>query len=297
MWPLFEMFGEASADSNAIIQGWLQPVVKRALRDKGEAIRDGRKDEDGTFLSHLCDNVGDPESMGFQVLNMLLAGRDTTASTMTFAIYFICMRPEIGVKLREEILNEYGETGMPTLESMRNLKYLRAVINETLRLFPPVPMNLRLSDDAPHAFPVGAEGVKYYIAPGTQIMYNSLLIQRRPDLWGPDADEFKPERWLDAESIKVVSNNPFMFIPFHAGPRICLGQNFAYNEMSFFLVRIMQRFEKFELAPDAQLPESIPPDRWKAGSGRQAYEKIWPASSVTTYIKGGLWVRATPASA
>ena len=58
-------------------------------------------------------------------------------------------------------------------------------------------------------------------------------MQRREDLWGKDALEFKPERWLDPKSLKQISSDPFKFIPFSAGPRICLGQNFAYNEASF----------------------------------------------------------------
>ena len=102
----------------------------------------------------------------------------------------------------------------------------------------------------------------------------------------------------------------------------CLGQNFAYNEMSFFLIRLLQKFSGFQLASDAQPAESQPPARWQGGKGRQAYERIWPASSVTAYVKvrglvtminktitdmervmvwftrlqGGLWVRAEAAS-
>ena len=70
----------------------------------------------------------------------------------------------------------------------------------------------------------------------------------------------------------------------------CLGQNFAYNEMSFFIVRLLQRVARFELAPDAQPEGSLPPQRWKNGEGRQAVEQIWPASSVTTCIKVGLHI-------
>lgn len=65
----------------------------------------------------------------------------------------------------------------------------------------------------------------------------------------------------------------------------CLGQNFAYNEMSFFLVSMLQRFRAFELAPGAQPEGSLPPPRWKQGLGRQASEKIWPANAVTAFIK------------
>ncbi|THH11129.1 hypothetical protein EW146_g8151 [Bondarzewia mesenterica] len=276
MWPIFELFKDKTTESNAVVQDWIKPLVEKALEEKDEDSKlGGRKDEDKTFLSHLADSTNDTELIRFQVLNMLLAGRDTTAALLSFVVYLFCVHPDVMDELRHEIINEYGIN-------------VRAVLNETLRLFPSVPMNIRLSDDNPHAFPGSPSGdtPKYYIPPGTQILYNTLLVQRKHNLWGNDADHFKPSRWLDPEHIKKVTSNPFMFIPFHAGPRICLGQNFAYNEMSFFLIRLLQNFSRFELAGDAQPEDSKPPARWKNGKGRQAYEQVWPSNSVTSYIKG-----------
>lgn len=152
-------------------------------------------------------------------------------------------------------------------------------------------------------------------------------MQRRKDLWGPDADQFDPERFIDERVAKYLTPNPFIFLPFNAGPRICLGQQvrthpstrcgwvadvvirwqFAYNEMSFFLVRLLQRVAGIKLAPDAQPPESRPPQAWSQGDGRKAVEKVWPAAFLTIFVKvcearrrllgrvliyskGGLWV-------
>ena len=58
-------------------------------------------------------------------------------------------------------------------------------------------------------------------------------MQRRKDLWGDDAEDFQPERWIEAHRIKIIRDDPFKFLPFNAGPRVCLGQSFAYNEASF----------------------------------------------------------------
>lgn len=147
-------------------------------------------------------------------------------------------------KLRSEVVTSYGHDGLPSTEDMRELTYriqfpitpihyvvvadadifrpsiVRAVINETMRLFPPVPMNLRLSDNTPHAFPSSANSARYFVPPNTVILYTTFLIQRRADLWGDDAHEFRPERWLEPETIKHLADNPFMFHPFHAGPRL-----------------------------------------------------------------------------
>lgn len=114
--------------------------------------------------------------------------------------------------------------------SRRSLSYtVRACLNETLRLFPPVPVNMRCSI-APTVIPTGeknADGTTkriYIPGHGTPVRYTVLLMQRRKDLWGEDALEFNPERWLDPDRIKNMTIDPFKFLPFNAGPRICLGQ-------------------------------------------------------------------------
>ena len=102
---------------------------------------------------------------------------------------------------------------------------VRACINETLRLFPPVPFNERASVKAttlPRASPV--ETPFYMPGPHTTISYAPLLMHRRKDLWGEDADNFNPDRWLDERRLTELTKDPFKFLPFNAGPRICLGQ-------------------------------------------------------------------------
>ncbi|KAK0462790.1 cytochrome P450 [Armillaria novae-zelandiae] len=103
-------------------------------------------------------------------------------------------------------------------------------------------------------------------------------MHRRTDLWGPDgrvnnyitlysltdpylmiALEFDPDRFLDGRLHKNLTTNPFIFVPFNAGPRICLGQQFAYNEASCYLIRLLQTFSSFSLAVDVNLlKESLP---------------------------------------
>jgi len=177
---------------------------------------------------------------------------------------------------------------------------MRAVINETLRLFPPVPLNVRESrasactlppSDPTYSHTPSALAQPFYMPGGTIIMYLPLLMQRNPALWGDDADVFDPDRWIQPDRLSKITANPMMFSPFSAGPRICLGQNYAYNEVSYFLVRLLQQFDTFSLAPEFQPKGSLPPPEWQHNRGRQRFEQVWPAAAITLYVKGGMWVR------
>lgn len=137
-------------------------------------------------------------------------------------------------------------------------------------------------------------------------------MHRRTDLWGPDALEFDPDRFLDDRLHKYLTPNPFIFLPFNAGPRICLGQQvrtscsrrtlgtwsnmwlfvsqFAYNEMSFMLIRLLQHFSSVTLSPESQDPATRPPAAWARGKGRQAIERFYPRNHLTLYAK--VWTRS-----
>ncbi|EIN04106.1 cytochrome P450 monooxygenase CYP63 [Punctularia strigosozonata HHB-11173 SS5] len=300
-WPLAELFEDKSLAAQRDIRRWLDPLVERALAERcvveGEEKAGEEEEERKTFLQHLVDSTEDKTLIRDQLLNVLLASRDTTACLLTFTTYLLALHPDVMVRLRTEVLDRCGSSRTPTWDDVRAMKYLRAVLNETLRLFPPVPLNVRESRAAPCTLPrpahpyTGDTGAPYYMPPETVIMYFPLLIQRDPVLWGPDADAFDPDRWIDPARLAKFTGNPMMFTPFSAGPRICLGQNYALNEVSFFLVRLLQRFDGVSLAPDAQPAESRPPAEWKARPGRQAHERVWPAAAITLFVKGGLWVR------
>ncbi|KAF9078274.1 cytochrome P450 monooxygenase CYP63 [Rhodocollybia butyracea] len=253
-WPMFELFGDKNASHSEVVHQYLDPLVRSALDEKERMSRAGicSPVADKNFLQHLAESTD-----------------DTTACLLTYVTYFMAIYPEITTRLRAEVLAHCGPSGSITYEQLRNMKYMRAVLNETLRLFPPVPLNVRESrpdgcilPSSDSTFVSNVTSNSPLHMPGsTVITILPLLTQRNPKLWGDDAD--------------------------------CVGQQYAYNEASFFLVRLLQQFDTFKLAPEAQPIGSSPPPEWRHKKGRQAEEKIWPAAALTLFVKGGLWTRIT----
>ncbi|PTB64110.1 cytochrome P450 [Trichoderma citrinoviride] len=239
------------------IDTFVNGFIQRALRmspDELAARSDGSSSNKGgyTFLHALAGFTRDPKVLRDQILAVLIAGRDTTAATMSWAIYELSRHPHAVRRLRTEILETVGPyddgNRLPTYEHLKNMPYLRAVLNETLRLYPAVPFNLRVAlkdTTLPRGGgPDGAEPLP--VLKGTRIGYSTLVMHRRPDLYPPaseafaDPAVFSPERWA------VWHPRPHDYIPFNAGPRICIGQQLALTEMSYTLCRIFQRFERVQ---------------------------------------------------
>ncbi|KAL5494824.1 hypothetical protein ACEPAI_286 [Sanghuangporus weigelae] len=302
MWPLFEMAKDLTKEDMRIVNAFIDPILEEAVTKRGTPQEFTAKKEIGegeTLLDYLITYTKDLTILRDEILNIMIAGRDTTAATLTFATYCLAMYPNVMQRLREEILAVVGSERNPTYDDLKQMKYLRAFINETLRLYPPVPFDMRSSINATTFVNKTPGGKPFYVPPRTRIIYSVFLMHRRTDLWGPDAQEFDPDRFLDHRLHKYLTPNPFIFLPFNAGPRICLGQQFAYNEASFMLVKLCQNFDRVELAPDAQPPETIPPPEWARNAlpgERKAKERVWPKTHLTIHANGGLWVRLHEAS-
>ncbi|KAG9016306.1 hypothetical protein FRB90_003335 [Tulasnella sp. 427] len=287
-WPLGEIKGDASRPHMKIIHEYLDPIVKDALSKKKSGA--GSEDEN-TLLGHLVASTDDQGIIRDQILNILLAGRDTTAHALTAIFYFLATeKRSIFERLRQEVLDVVGPSNpQPSFEQVKEMKYLKAVINETLRLMPSIPANLRQANQS--TVWEGDDGTRYYIPKGVTVIWSTIGLHRRVDLWGPDALVFDPDRWLDERNKKYYLANPFIFLPFHGGPRICLGQQFATNEASFFVIRLLQAFDDIQFTPEAYPPGTLPPPEWKKSKFRKPVEKVHPKSHLTLYLRGGLWVR------
>ncbi|KAG2028464.1 cytochrome P450, partial [Suillus americanus] len=128
-----------------VVNAFLDPIVKDALEKHSTAGEFDKNEfaDDQTLVDHLVNLTSDFKIIKDETLNILLAGRDTTASTLTSAVYLLAMHPEFLTRLREEIISKVGLTRRPTYDDIKEMKFLRAVLNETLRLFPAVPFDVR----------------------------------------------------------------------------------------------------------------------------------------------------------
>ncbi|KAK7445180.1 Protein kinase alk2 [Stygiomarasmius scandens] len=288
-WRFFEFWQDEAAKHRKVVEGFIAPILDNALQNRKNDLASGevKEIEEETFLEHLVKFTEDKKVVMDELLNILLAARDTTASLLTFSVYVLTQRPDICARLKAEISKHVGHA-RPTYDDTREMKYLRAFLNETLRLYPSVPFDGR---GPKHATTLPNKGGRpFFIPEDTRCVYSVFLMHRREDLWGPDALEFDPDRFLDERLHKYLTPNPFIFLPFNAGPRICLGQQFAYNEASYFIIKLLQKFTDFSLDLDVQ--PSKPPSEWTPTPGTtKGRDKVMLSSHLTMSVKGGLWIR------
>lgn len=240
-------------------------VVDRLLSSEKDEIDDG-EGQDINLVEGLRQSGCSSEMVRFELLNLLFAARDTTASLLASCIYELAGRDELWKRLQMEAAGLSNSSGV-SLEDLSKLKLLRAVLNETLRLHPPLWTNWR------HAFEDDVLPSGIFVPAGTDVEFYTMEFQRDKKLWGENAEEFVPERWLDGSPTEQIKDSS-AFQPFSLGPRICIGQQSALSEASLVMLRLMQSFSGAEL---------VGPSACK--------ETVQEAPTLILSFRGGLWVK------
>ncbi|KAL2688454.1 n-alkane-inducible cytochrome P450 [Phyllosticta citricarpa] len=207
------------------VHRFVDSIVRERLENsnKNNATLSGTESKQ-VFLDSLLLEKQDVFTIRSQLLNVLLAGRDTTACCLSWTF---------------QIQEQVG-TAPPSQHNLKKMTYLSWVLKEVLRLYPSVPINSCTALNTT-TLPVGGgpDGRSpILIRRGMAVGYCPYLMHRRKDLYGPDAYEFRPERW-DGDLERRVG---WDYLPFNGGPRVCLGQDFALLEASLAIVRIVQTF-------------------------------------------------------
>ncbi|KAK6454119.1 cytochrome P450 52A12 (DH-ALK2) [Scheffersomyces xylosifermentans] len=218
---------------------------------------DLKKQSGYVFLYELTKQTRDPQVLRDQLLNILVAGRDTTAGLLSFAFFELARNPAMWKKLKEEVYLAFGQGDNSrineiTFESMKQCEYLKAFLNETLRLYPSVPSNTRrASKNTTLPRGGGADGLSpVLVKKGQSVFYSVYAMHRTKEIYGQDADLFRPERWFEP----TVKKLGWSFLPFNGGPRICLGQQFALTEASYVIIRLAQMFPNLTMDPTVEYP-------------------------------------------
>lgn len=181
-------------------------------------------DEAGNTLSH--------KDIREEVDTFMFEGHDTTAAALNWSLFLLGSHPEVQKKVQKELDDTFGQSDRPvTMDDMKKLRYLEAVVKEALRLFPSVPFFARtVTEDC---------NIRGYAIPkGVNIIIVPFALHRDPEHF-PEPEEFKPERFLPENA---SGRNPYAYIPFSAGLRNCIGQRFALMEEKVVLAAILRNF-------------------------------------------------------
>ncbi|KAG5669756.1 hypothetical protein PVAND_000050 [Polypedilum vanderplanki] len=178
------------------------------------------------------------------------AGYETSSTLMTFTLYALALNPEIQQRLRNEITTEIEENdGKLTYEMLFGFKYLDMVINETLRMFPPIADNMRTCNKD-YTIP----GTNLIIPSGTTVEINTYSLHHDPEYF-PEPEKFIPERFSE-ENIKNIK--PSTFLPFGSGPRLCLGMRFGLMQSKMGIAKLITEFS-FSACDKTTIPMKFVP--------------------------------------
>ncbi|XP_062215910.1 cytochrome P450 CYP72A616-like [Phragmites australis] len=228
----------------------VEALLKGIITKRERAMKNGHADDSDMLGLLMQSNIKESQESGSskQMMTMddiigelklfYFAGMETTSVLLTWTMVVLSMHPEWQDRAREEVLRVFGKK-QPDLDGANQLKIVTTVLYEVLRLYPPITLIERQTYKE-----MELGGIEY--PPGVKLLLPIVTIHHDPDLWGEDADEFRPERF--AEGISKASKDAPAFIPFGWGPRICIGQNFALLEAKIALSMILQRFS-FGLSP------------------------------------------------
>ena len=208
------------------------------------------------FLDSLAQNTSSRTSLRSHVINILVAGRDTTASLISWAFFLLLRHPNVFQKLKAEIQSTLYNNPNLSRSGLRDMKYLQNVLQETLRLYPPVPVNSRTAvRDTLLPTGGGEYGNKpVFIPKGDTVAYSVYAMHRRPDLFGDDAELFRPERWDEYMPLEAnTTNSKWGYLPFNGGPRICLGREFSLTEAAYTITCLIQKFPRMRLPPEEKV--------------------------------------------
>ncbi|KAG7402215.1 hypothetical protein PHYBOEH_003474 [Phytophthora boehmeriae] len=239
---------DAMVVTNGFIMDTISSAVERRRVQKDSGEQHANKDVVSIVLDTM-ESSGQsvtPTDIRDIVFAGLIAGRDTTADGMSWLMHLLHQNPRVLNKLRQEISSALpnfasSDSYVPSMEDVQELPYLEATIRELLRLYPAAP-TIPYNCTRDTVFPDGT-----FIPAGTAVFLALYTTARLESVWRPDAASFVPERFLDQDTGKLLPLSSTKFVPFSAGPRVCVGRNLALLEMKLVAATLVSRFQLEEV--------------------------------------------------
>ncbi|KAJ5647097.1 hypothetical protein N7490_003469 [Penicillium lividum] len=238
-----------------ITHQWIQQYVDAAIQRR--ASTSSKPSSAGSpsrvlFIDQLSQQTQDRKALQDELTTLYFAGTDAPAATLINLFFVLSKRPDVWHLLREQVEPLQGKP--PSLEQLKKLHYVGDCVREILRLYPPQASNSRIAVQDT-ILPKGGDPngkSPVFVKKGTMVHFSIYALHRRKDLWGPDVDEFRPERWrYEKQSWKYI---PFL----GGGPRNCVGMDFGLNEVTYVAVRLIQTLKSIT---------SEDPRDWVEGGG------------------------------
>lgn len=238
--------------ASAYIRGVCRDMVREQKEKLGASTDEEKASQEKNILNVALRSGGfTDEKIVDQLMTFLAAGHETTATAMTWAIYMLARHQDVQDRVREEVRSR-----LPSLDSgedvscadIDGMPYLNAVCNEILRYYGPVPLTIR---DAIRDTSI----LGHFVPKGTRLFIGIWATNKSKELWGPDADQFKPERWLEDETSTTINggekraaasggaSSNYAQMTFLHGPRSCIGSGFAKAEFAVLLAAWIGRFQ------------------------------------------------------
>ncbi|XP_075522228.1 LOW QUALITY PROTEIN: cytochrome P450 CYP749A22-like [Primulina tabacum] len=247
--PVISRFLRSDDDreSDKIEKG-IQDCIMKIISKRSEQRRENKESScKPDFLEKLLEMYEDPdknkrisvEDIVDECKTFYFAGHETTTSLLTWTILLLVVDEEWQEKARKEVTQLFGDQN-PTVDGIARLKIMNMIIEETLRLYPPVPAIKRKVEKE-------TKLGKLTLPPQIELYISPLALHHNSKIWGEDVHLFKPERFAQG-IVKATNNNAVAFSPFGFGPRTCVGLNFAIVEAKIALSMILQRY-RFVISP------------------------------------------------